>query len=493
VTRPHHSHPLQAERDYIDRFGLAGFVKRAWGQVVTCQYKHNWHHDIVIDALERVSRGELRKVAIWVPPGTTKTLLCDVFWPAWDWLKNPERHFLSTTYGGSLALKSARQMRDLVNSDWYQRLTGGDVKIPYQNTHAAAWFQNNRKGSRFSGSVRGEVTGRHFDIISGDDLNKAIDAYSLTGKSFEEAWLFWDEVLATRQTEAKTTARVQIGQRLHVDDVGGRWLKKHPEIEVVCLPMRFEAKHPHRHPGDPRTVEGELLWPERFGEEEVRELEKSPTMAAAQLQQRPIPPGGQLLKDEYMEHRYTHLPSALQRAIQDGRAGPGQMWRIYVDATFKGKPTSDFVVAQLWCRNQGLYYIVDQIRGQWGFKTTKERLREFAARYACASHTKIEDAANAAAIEDDMKGQIKGLALAPVGGGVLARCQQVEGLWASGAVLLPAEASWLGGSDGFIAEHLGYDGLGTRHDDQVSASSLALLDLSSGGATKWAEAFRGLK
>jgi predicted phage terminase large subunit-like protein len=416
-----------------------------------------------------------------------------VFGPAWVWTFDPRRISCNTTYGGKLALKSARRMRDLVNSEWYRKTFPG-VKIPYQNTHAAAFFENDAKGARFSGSVGGEITGNHFHDIGGDDLNKTKDARAPNGLELAAAWEFWSGDLATRQAEPSLTTKLQVGQRIHVDDVGGRWVREDPDVEVVCLPMVYESDHPYAHPDDPRKP-GELLWPSRYDAEAIKEMEirLGPSGAAAQLQQRPVPPGGYLIRPEYLEHRYSHLPSSMQRSLESGRAAPGEIWGIYADLTFKGKSTSDFAVFQLWCRRQGLYYLIDQIRGQWGFRETKRRGREFADRYRVASSCKLEDAANASAMEDDMKGEIRGLISIPHGGGCLARVQQVEGTWASGCVMLPESADWLGGSDGFVAEHLSYDGLGTRHDDQVSAASLALLDLSTGSASAYAEILKGLK
>jgi predicted phage terminase large subunit-like protein len=51
---------------------------------------------------------------------------------------------------------------------------------------------------------------------------------------------------------------------------------------------------------DIRTVDGELLWPERFGEKEVTELERrlGPTAASGQLQQSPTPRGGSIIQTD---------------------------------------------------------------------------------------------------------------------------------------------------------------------------------------------------
>lgn len=487
--------PIDLQRRAIEAGGLGAFARHAWPVVIPSPMQWNWHHDLMCNRLEALWRGEITKLAIWVPPGSTKTLLTSVFGPAWVWgFVDPTRISCNTTYGAKLALKSARRMRRLVMSEWYEEIVRGRVTVPFQNSHASAFFENNCGGARFSGSVGGEITGNHFNDIGGDDLNKSKDARQVTGERFEESWEFWDEDLSTRQADPSSTTWLEIGQRLHADDVGGRWVNGDVDVEVLCLPMRFDPSHPYRHPQDPRTVEGELLWPARFDEEKVAEIERrlGPSGAAAQLQQRPIPPGGQLLTEDYLSTRYDRLPSRLQQTIEQGRSSPGQVWRIYGDLTFKGKVTSDFVVFQLWCRAEGGLYLVDQIRGQWGFSETKRRLREMVTRYPWISAVKLEDAANAPAIVDDLKGEIPMLSLAPVAGGCLARTQQSEGAWAAGSVHLPASAPWMGGSDGFVAEHLSYDGLGTRHDDQVATSSLAILDLTGSAAVVWADTYRRL-
>ena len=471
--------------------GLMPFTRICWPEVETQLFMENWHHHLIADALMRATVEGKKKIYIGVPPGTSKTHLSGVSWPAWSWTKQPWRRILHTTYGSNLAVKAARQMRDLVNGYVYSDLTSGHVKIPYQNTHAARWFENNHGGSRFSGSTGGEVTGRHAHDLIGDDLNKAIDAYGLSSKAFDHSWEFWSEVLPTRQADPEMTNQILIGQRLRTDDVPGRWIEQQrDEIELLVFPMRFEADHPHVHPLDPRHDPefydrcGGLLWPERFPEEVVQELERSPTVAAAQLQQRPIPPGGQLLTSDYLGYLYEQLPSALKRTMeQQYSTDSEQHWAIFCDATFKGKHQTrsakgpDYVVIQVWCRYRSDFYLVDQIRGQWSFRETKRHALALLRRYPWIRVFKIEDAANAAALQDDLQDEIPGLQLAPHGGGVLCRVQQSEGIWASGSVRLPSSAPWMGGGDGFVAEHLRFDGSDSNHDDQVSCSSLALIDL----------------
>jgi len=278
---------------------------------------------------------------------------------------------------------------------------------------------------------------------------------------------------------------------LHVDDPPGHAIKG--GYEAIVFPMRYDATLATKQ--DHREEAGQLLCEERCDEEGVRELEITlgPAGARAQLQQDPVPPGGQLIKDEYLSHRWGVLPGCLQSYLDGTRHdSTGIVVGVYGDMTFKGKVTSDFVVFQAWARYLGEYFLLDQVRGQWGFRECKQQLKDFMAAHPKATYVKLEDAANAAAMVDDLARVIRGLQLAPVAGGCLARQQQVEGVWASGAVKLPAQAPWLGGSDGFVAEHLAYDGLGTRHDDQVATGNLALLDLSSGSAASYVKAWQAV-
>jgi len=479
---------VESLRRIVVTRSLLSFVRQAWRIVEPYPFQENWHHKIICSALERVTRRETRKLVICVPPGSTKTLLTGVFWPAWAWLLDPSRRLIHTTYGGALAIKPARQMRDLVNSDWYRSI--GGPSIPYQNTHAAKWFENDRKGSRFSGSVGGEVTGRHAHDLIGDDLNKAIDALGVGVLAFDRAWDFWSDVLPTRQADPRLTTQTLVGQRLHRDDVPGRWMAQDPSVERIIIPMWAEPDREDHHPDDLRA-EGEIMWPGRFDEEELEELKRmGPSSVAAQLQQRPIPPGGQLLRPEYFERRYASLPGRLRAYVEArGTSNPwGVVCGIYGDATFKGKPTSDFTVFQLWARWEGEYYLLDQIRGQWGFSEARQRLADFIVAHPESQYVRIEDAANGSALEDDLR--TLGVQVIPHAGGCLARTQLVEGpCWAASVVHLPANAEWMGGGDGFIAEHLSFDGLGTRHDDQVSTSGLALLDLKGGAAASYAQAW----
>ena len=144
-----------------------------------------------------------------------------------------------------------------------------------QNTKTR--FDNDKRGSRLSTSVGSALTGEGGSIIVVDDPNAAQEAFSEATIQATIDW--WDNALSTRLNDPKTGAFIVIQQRLSEDDLTGHILSKQSDDWThLCLPMRYESDRSFVTSigwKDPRTEEGELLWPERFGEKEVKALESS--------------------------------------------------------------------------------------------------------------------------------------------------------------------------------------------------------------------------
>lgn len=192
--------------------------------------------------------------------------------------------------------------RQLINSPWYQERWGS--RFALSDTQATKTLFVNDKGGRYlSTSVTGGTLGRGADIIIADDLNDAQDVTSEA--SFETTLIYWNTVLRTRLNNPKTGAFIVIQQRLGENDITGYILEKSAADWVhVMIPMRYEPERSfHTVLGwkDPRTEPGELMWPERFGEAEVKSLEADlgPWATAGQLQQRPEPKGGGIVRREW--------------------------------------------------------------------------------------------------------------------------------------------------------------------------------------------------
>ena len=53
------------------------------------EYKHNWHIDCIVEHLQAVERGEIRRLIINVPPAFMKSITVSTAWVAWLLGQNP--------------------------------------------------------------------------------------------------------------------------------------------------------------------------------------------------------------------------------------------------------------------------------------------------------------------------------------------------------------------------------------------------------------------
>jgi len=150
------------------------------------------------------------------------------------------------------------------------------------------------------------LTGEGGDIIVIDDPHNVREAESSAVREGVLEW--WDQAMQSRLNDPKTGAFIIIMQRVHEKDLTGHILANElgQEWDHLCLPARYEIGHPtptfsSLGFADPRTEEGELLWPDRIDEPTLQNLERSlgSYASAGQLQQRPMPKGGGILRAEW--------------------------------------------------------------------------------------------------------------------------------------------------------------------------------------------------
>lgn len=294
------------------RDSLLYFVQQAWNIVEPMMpFFNNWHIEELCKILESVTRGDTKRVLINVPPGTMKSLLVSVFFPAWEWATNPSLKYLTASYSAHLSIRDNLRLRQIVTSDWYQshfphvRLTGDQsAKEKFSTTH---------QGLRFATSVNGAGTGEHIDRIIIDDPLTAQQARSKIERDSANRW--FSNTISSRGI-GRGVAIIVIMQRLHQDDMSG-YLLARGGFEHVKFPMRYEPGTDSQpsDPRDHRTIAGELLMPQLLHEAVVRQLEidLGPYGVAGQLQQRPAPEGGGLFKREWFKF-IEAAPTKAQRA-----------------------------------------------------------------------------------------------------------------------------------------------------------------------------------
>ncbi len=287
------------------------FIKGCWPTIEPGRkYYDNWHIQAICEHLEAVVRGEITRLIINIPPRHMKSLTCAVAFPMWAWIQKPHIQFLFASYASSLAIRDSVKCRRLLSSPWFQANWGDRFHLTGDQNQKQR-FENNHNGHRISTSVGGALTGEGGDIIVIDDPHNVKEAESDAVRLGTTEW--WDTAVPSRLNDPKTGAFVIIMQRVHQSDLTGHILKNAPDLDEwthLCVPAEFENNHPHKFytslttataQEDPRKEEGALLWSERFGQKELDILKTTmgSYAAAGQLQQRPAPKGGGIIKRKW--------------------------------------------------------------------------------------------------------------------------------------------------------------------------------------------------
>jgi|688.fasta_scaffold36620_3 predicted phage terminase large subunit-like protein len=279
---------------------LAEFTRQAWTVIEPSQpYTHGWHIDAICMHLEAITDGDINRLLVNVPPGTMKSLLTNVFWPAWEWGPKgmPSTRYLCTAHSQNLAIRDSTKMRRLIQSDWYQKRWGDTVKLT-GDQNAKTKFENTATGFREAAAFQ-SLTGVRADRVIIDDPHSVDGALSEVQR--ESTITSFLEAVPTRLSNPDSSAIVVIMQRLHEGDVSGVILEKNLGYVHLCLPMRFEPDRKcYTELGfeDPREDDGELLFPARFPLAVVErdEAVMGVYASAGQFQQRPSPRGGGIWK-----------------------------------------------------------------------------------------------------------------------------------------------------------------------------------------------------
>ena len=98
---------LAVEREYCRR-SLVNFIRRAWPVLEPGQpYVHGWHMDAIAEHLEAITKGQIKRLLINIPPGTMKSMASAVFWPAWEWgpMGMPAMRFIGASHEEKLAIR----------------------------------------------------------------------------------------------------------------------------------------------------------------------------------------------------------------------------------------------------------------------------------------------------------------------------------------------------------------------------------------------------
>lgn len=327
----------------IRQGGLIAFVRYFWPILEPkTHFVDGWPLWAMCEHLEAVTAGKVNRLLINIPPGCMKSLLVNVFWPAWEWGPQGKAHlrYVTFSYSASLTERDNGKFRDLVIAEPYRRLYGRGERGVRLRNKTTLKVHNTRTGWKLASSVGGVGTGERGDRIILDDPHNVKDVESETVRTETTRW--FRESLSSRFNNEQTSF-VVIMQRVHEDDVSGVILSPQENGETMgycnlMIPMYYnwelqtdEYDAPRetsigwtdpRYREEPDDCDGILAWPGRFSEDTCHALETAlgPYAWAGQYLQSPAPRGGGIFKKDW--------------------------WQLWPDADGKF-PHCDYIVASL--------------------------------------------------------------------------------------------------------------------------------------------------
>lgn len=458
------------------------FVLHAWNQLEPLSvFMDNWHIDAICEHLQAISESKLRRVQFWVPPGSMKSRLVSVLWPAWEWTHSPSLRYWTASYDISLSKEMAMYSRDLMLTDWYRDRWGDMFKFIKTDE---AFFINDQAGHRYSTSPSSGGTGKHGHRLMFDDPLNAADADKVTKAVLESTNEWYSKVTGSRGLA--NYAEVIVMQRLNENDMAAHALN-FGDWTVLCLPEKYEKNHPFAWDGDPRK-EGQLLWPDRRPEDEHRMLvdKLGKRHTAGQLQQRPAAREGTIIP----RSDWRYYPVAFANAAENGDVSKLPKFRSIViswDTSFKDLNHSDYVAGGVWGIHGGNRYLLRVFHERASLSATKRAMLEM-RKWALDRwptipvRTLIEKASNGVEIIKQLKREVPGIIDVTVSSDKQTRAEAAEPDFNSHNVLVPGAAksdmsdydpaltpSWV---QDVVEQASGFPSM--KHDDLVDMTTLAL-------------------
>lgn len=325
------------------------FVKTVWPEFIAGR-----HHRIIAEKLERVARGELKRVIINMAPRHTKSEFASFLFPAWMMGRNPKMKIIQATHTTELAVNFGRKTKNLIDSDEYKTIFP-DVKLAADSKASGRW-DTSAGGMYYAVGVGSNLAGRGGDLVIIDDPHSEQTAMSANG--FEDAWDWYTG--GPRQRLQPGGSIVLVQTRWSEKDMTGQLIKqmgkdpKADQWEVIELPAIFDDETP--------------CWPEFWSLEDLSAVRASipPSKWNAQYQQNPTGEENAIIPRDWWNKWEGKTVPQLQYVIQS------------YDTAFSKRETADFSAITTW----GVFYpiegegphliLLDSKKGRWDFPELKQ-------------------------------------------------------------------------------------------------------------------------
>lgn len=351
---------LEALAKHLDKFkelhdrdeyqgNFLKFVKHVWPSFIAGN-----HHRIFAEKLEKVARGELKRLIVNMPPRHTKSEFASYLFPAWVMGQKPETKIIQATHTAELAVGFGRKVKNLIDSEVYRDVFP-ELALA-KDAKASGRWSTDKGGEYYAVGVGGALAGRGANLCIIDDPVSEQDALSPTALDNIYEWY----TSGPRQRLQPGGSIIIVMTRWSIRDLTAKVLQKQAEggadkWEVVEFPAIF-----------PDT--DKVLWPEFWSRDELEGVRASIPVSKwnAQYLQNPTAEEGAIVKREWWNVWDSDEPPACSYIIQS------------YDTAFTKSERSDFSAITTWGvfhpddGDEAAIILLDAEKGRWEFPELKD-------------------------------------------------------------------------------------------------------------------------
>lgn len=431
---------------------------RPWLESASPAYRWDWPHLVLLqDQLERVTRKEIDRLLVSMPPRHGKSETATVRYPVYRLERDPTLHVIVAAYNQALAERFSRKARKIAS----ERLS-----LSKDRATAGDW-ETASGGSLRAAGVGAGVTGHGGNLILIDDPVKSREEANSQAYR-DKVWDWYTDDLLTRVEPGG--AIVLVMTRWHEDDLAGRILRSEDASNwvVVNLPALAE-------PDDPLGREvGQALCPDRYDVPALERIRRnSPSTFTALYQGHPSEATGNRFRREWF--RYHTIDGDLLRLHSPAgvKVVPLAHCRRFgtLDLANSLKKEADYTAAAVWAVTPDAdLVLLDMVRARLEDPDIPHLVVNLTARHGL-SYWGVESNGLGLGIVQACRRRSVAVRAIVADRDKVSRSSTAVIRYEAGQVYHPQSAAWLAD---FELELLQFPK--GPHDDQVDAVSMGAID-----------------